>query len=225
MADLYLSDPPYNIAKMGGDTTNTKRSGKTIKNDEMSDDEFLAFLADAFARASDHMKAGAAFYIWHADSEGFNFRAACRAVNWDIRQCLIWDKGRLVPGRQDYQWRHEPCLYGWKAGAAHSWFSDRKQTTVLEFDRPSRNADHPTMKPVKLMAYQIQNSTKEGDVVLDTFLGSGSTLMAADQLGRVCYGLELDPRYMDVIRKRWWALQNDGEIEGWEQNTPALEAA
>lgn len=220
MADLYLSDPPYNV-----DYTGKTKEALKIENDKKSDTDFLAFLADAFARVSDHLKAGAAFYIWHADSEGFNFRAACRAVNWDIRQCLIWVKQSMVMGRQDYQWRHEPCLYGWKAGAAHSWFSDRKQTTVLEFDRPSRNADHPTMKPVKLMAYQIQNSTKEGDVVLDTFLVSGSTLMAADQLGRVCYGLELDPRYMDVIRKRWWALQNDGEIEGWEQNTPALEVA
>jgi site-specific DNA-methyltransferase (adenine-specific) len=149
------------------------------------------------------MKPGAVFYIWHADSEGFNFRGACRDAGWTIRQCLIWRKNHMVMGRQDYHWQHEPCLYGWKEGAGHLWASDRKQTTILNFDRPSRNGEHPTMKPVALFEYQMLNNTKGGDIVLDSFGGSGTTLIAAEKNGRIARIMELDPKYVDVIVKRW----------------------
>ncbi|MEJ8752623.1 site-specific DNA-methyltransferase [Lagierella sp. ICN-221743] len=143
------------------------------------------------------------FYIWHADSEGYAFRGACNDVGWQIRQCLIWNKNSMVMGRQDYHWKHEPCLYGWKDGAAHLWASDRRQTTILDFDRPNRNAEHPTMKPVKLLDYQIQNNTNPGDKVLDLFGGSGTTLIACEQNDRESYLMELDPKYCDVIINRW----------------------
>lgn len=175
----------------------------TIENDSMDDVAFRTFLATAFTAADSVMAAGAAFYIWHADSEGFNFRGACRDVGWPVRECLIWSKNAFVMGRQDYQWKHEPCLYGWKEGAAHKWYSDRSQTTVIECERPSRNGDHPTMKPVKLFKYLMENSSKPGDIVLDSFGGSGTTLVAAEELGRVARVMELDPRYCDVIVKRW----------------------
>lgn len=149
------------------------------------------------------MKPGAVFYIWHADSEGYNFRKACVESGWKVRQCLIWHKNAMVMGRQDYHWQHEPCLYGWKDGAAHLWSSDRKQVTVLRFDRPSSSKEHPTMKPVGMIAYQITNNTKGEDVVLDLFLGSGTTLIAAENTKRICYGMELDPKYCDVIIQRW----------------------
>lgn len=169
----------------------------------MQDDKFLSFLVDAFKNANEIMKEGAVFYIWHADSEGYNFRAACKKVGWNIRQCLIWNKNSMVMGRQDYQWKHEPCLYGWKEGAGHLWASDRKQTTVLEFQRPSKSELHPTMKPVALFDYCIKNNTKGGDVVLDLFCGSGTTIMACEQNGRIANCMEYDPRYVDVIIKRW----------------------
>jgi site-specific DNA-methyltransferase (adenine-specific) len=168
------------------------------------------------------MKPGAAFYIWHTDFEGYNFYKACNEAGWKVRQCLVWVKNTLVMGRKDYQYKHEPCLYGWAEGtgsyyeekhepclygwtegAGHSWYSDRKQSTVLEFDRPTRSALHPTMKPVALFAYLIGNSSKAGDNVLDSFGGSGTTVMACEQLGRNAYLCELDPRYCDVIIKRW----------------------
>ena len=158
------------------------------------------------------MKPGAVFYIWHADSEGFNFRAACRECGWTVRQCLIWKKSSLVMGRQDYQWQHEPCLYGWKDGAGHLWASDRKQTTILEFDKPKKNDVHPTMKPVKLFDYQIRNNTKEKDVVLDLFGGSGTSIVACEQNGRICYTMELDPRYVDVIIDRWEKLTGEKAV-------------
>lgn len=141
-----------------------------------------------------------------------------------LKQCLIWVKQSLVMGRQDYQWKHEPILYGWKSGEAHNWYSDRKQTTVLEFDRPSRNAEHPTMKPINILAYLIQNSSKGGDLVYDSFLGSGSTLIASEQTGRLCYGTELDPSYVDVCRKRYAKfISPDNELpENWEELTPAI---
>ena len=145
------------------------------------------------------------FYIWHADSEGYNFRGALHDVGWTVRECLIWVKNSLVLGRQDYQWRHEPCLYGWKDGT-HLWASDRKQTTVIEMDRPVRNGMHPTMKPVGLFDYQIKNNTREGDVVLDLFGGSGTTLIACEQNGRKSRLMELDPKYVDVIVNRWQKL-------------------
>ena len=149
------------------------------------------------------MDDGAAFYVFHADSKGDVFRNALSAVGLTVRECLVWVKNSMVLGRQDYQWKHEPCLYGWKDGAAHKWYSDRKQTTVLEFDRPTANREHPTMKPIPLIAYLISNSTKAGDVVLDVFGGSGTTLLACEKLGRTCWTMELDPHYCDVILQRW----------------------
>ena len=196
--DMWLTDPPYNVAYEGG----TKEK-LTIKNDSMGDDQFRQFLRDAYTAADAVMKPGSVFYIWHADSEGYNFRGAAKDANWKVRQCLIWKKSSLVLGRQDYQWQHEPCLYGWKEGASHLWASDRKQTTILEFDKPSRNGEHPTMKPVALFEYQLLNNTKGGDIVLDSFGGSGTTLIAAEKNGRVARLMELDPKYCDVIVKRW----------------------
>lgn len=175
----------------------------------MDNDSFRQFLVDAFTSANEVMRGGAVFYIWHADSEGYNFRGACNDVGWKVRECLIWNKNCMVMGRQDYQWKHEPCLYGWKDGASHVWASDRKQTTVLDFARPNRNDIHPTMKPVALFAYQIKNNTYKGDAVLDTFGGSGSTLIACEQLGRKCFMCELDEHYVDVIVKRYIDFTNN----------------
>ena len=181
-------------------------TGLTIQNDKQGDAPFRQFLTDAFTSANAVMKPGAVFYIWHADSEGFNFRAACKDAGWQVRQCLIWNKSALVMGRQDYHWKHEPCLYGWKEGAAHLWASDRKQTTVMNFDKPQRNGEHPTMKPLALIAYQVSNNTKGEDIVLDQFGGSGTTLITCEQLGRKCFMMELDPKYCDVIVARWRKL-------------------
>lgn len=196
--DLLLTDPPYNVDYEG----KTKDKLK-IQNDKMDDEKFREFLRSAFFCADSVMKPGAVFYIWHADSEGYNFRGACRDVGWEVRQCLIWKKNSMVMGRQDYQWKHEPCLYGWKGGAGHLWAADRKQTTILEFDRPTQSTLHPTMKPIALFDYQIRNNTKGGDIVLDLFAGSGTTIMACEQNGRTAYCMEYDPRYIDVIIKRW----------------------
>lgn len=198
LSDMWLTDPPYNVAYVG----KTKNALK-IKNDAMKDEQFREFLRDAYATADVVMKPGAVFYIWHADSEGYNFRGAARDVGWTVRQCLIWQKQHMVMGRQDYHWQHEPCLYGWKEGAGHLWASDRKQTTLLKFDRPSRNGEHPTMKPVDLFQYVMLNNTKGGDLVLDSFGGSGTTMIAAEKNGRVARLMELDPVYCDVIVKRW----------------------
>lgn len=200
-ANLLVTDPPYNV-----DYEGKTKDSLTIKNDNMGDNQFKQFLTDSFSNANEVMKEGASFYIWHADSEGYNFRSACKDVSWKVRQCLIWNKNTMVMGRQDYQWKHEPCLYGWKDGASHNWYSDRKQTTVLEFDKPLRNEMHPTMKPVNLIGYLICNSSKNGDVVLDIFGGSGTTLIACEQLERQCRMMELDPKYCDVIIKRWETL-------------------
>jgi site-specific DNA-methyltransferase (adenine-specific) len=196
--DMWLTDPPYNVAYEG----KTKDALK-IQNDSMSDDQFRQFLRDSYVAADAVMKAGAVFYIWHADSEGYNFRGAAQDAGWKVRQCLIWKKQTMVMGRQDYHWKHEPCLYGWKDGAGHLWAADRKQTTILEFDRPSRNGEHPTMKPVALFEYQMLNNTKGSDIVLDSFGGSGTTMIAAEKNGRVSRLMELDPKYCDVIIKRW----------------------
>ncbi|MEI7955452.1 MAG: ParB N-terminal domain-containing protein, partial [Verrucomicrobiota bacterium] len=157
-ADMLLTDPPYNVAYQGGTAEKL-----TIKNDALGDVAFRQFLRDAFTTATTVMKPGAVFYIWHADSEGYNFRGACKDAGLTVRQCLIWKKSSLVMGRQDYHWRHEPCLYGWKDGSGHLWAADRKQTTILEFDKPSRNGEHPTMKPVALFEYQMLNNTKGAD--------------------------------------------------------------
>lgn len=196
--DMWLTDPPYNVAYEG-----KTKDALTIKNDEMGDDQFRQFLRDAYVAADVVMKPGAVFYIWHADSEGYNFRGAAQDAGWKVRQCLIWKKSSMVMGRQDYHWKHEPCLYGWKEGAGHLWAADRKQTTILEFDKPSRNGEHPTMKPVALFEYQMLNNTKGGDMVLDSFGGSGTTLIAAEKNGRIARLMELDPKYCDVIVKRW----------------------
>lgn len=201
MADLYLTDPPYNVDYVG----KTKDALK-IQNDSMSDDNFRTFLTDAFLAANDNIKKGASFYIWHADSEGFNFRYAVKANGWLLKQTLIWVKNSLVMGRQDYQWKHEPCLYGWKDGSSHNWYGDRKQTTTLEFNRPTRADLHPTMKPLDLWGYQIKNSSKKGDIVLDSFGGSGTTIIACEQLERRGYCMELDAHYCDVIIARWEKL-------------------
>lgn len=197
-ADLLLTDPPYNVAYEGG----TKKRD-AIENDSMGGDEFRKFLANAFFAADNVMKPGAVFYIWHADLEGYNFRGACCDIGWKVRQCIIWNKNNAMFGRQDYQWKHEPCLYGWKEGAGHLWASDRKQTTVINWERPSKSEIHPTMKPVGLFDYQIKNNTKGGDIVLDLFNGSGTTIMACEQNGRIAYAMELDPRYVDAAIKRW----------------------
>jgi DNA modification methylase len=209
-ADLLVTDPPYNVA-LGMDETpeeakkrNRRTDGLTIQNDSMSDDDFRQFLRDVYSAADASMKPGATFYIWYAEPDAnCAFRLAARDAGWKIRQCLIWNKNSLVMGRQDYHWKHEPCLYGWKDGAAHFWASDRSQTTVLDFNKPSRNGEHPTMKPVELFQYQVENSSKKGGMVLDLFGGSGTTLIACEKTGRQARLMELDPRYCDVIVKRW----------------------
>ena len=201
-SDLWLTDPPY-IVNYGQNMITGDEKDRTIMNDNMDDASFHDFLLKVNKNAVEHMKPGATFYICHADSEGYNFRGAAREAGLTVRQCLIWKKDSLVLGRQDYQWIHEPILVGWKDGAAHSWYNDRKQTTVLEFDRPKKSELHPTMKPVPLFVYLIQNSTKEGDVVMDLFGGSGTTIIACEQTGRVGYTMELDEHYASVIVDRW----------------------
>ena len=196
--DMLLTDPPYNVAYEG-----KTADALTIQNDSMSDASFRTFLRDAFAAADAAMKPGAVFYIWHAPTEGDNFIGACKDTNWKVRQCLMWRKNSMVMGRQDYHWRHEPCLYGWKGGAGHLWASDRKQTTILDFDRPTCSLEHPTMKPVALFEYQLLNNTKGGDLCLDLFGGSGTTLIACEKNGRYARVMELDPKYCDVIVRRW----------------------
>lgn len=198
LADMLLTDPPYNVAYEG-----KTKDKLTIENDSMDNDSFRQFLVDAFTNADAVMKTGAVFYIWHADSEGYNFRGACFDIGWKVRQCLIWKKNTMVMGRQDYHWKHEPCLYGWKEGASHLWASDRKQTTIIEWDRPTKADIHPTMKPIGLFDYQIKNNTKGDDIVLDLFNGSGTTIMACEQNGRIARCMELDPRYVDATIKRW----------------------
>lgn len=219
-ADMYLTDPPYNVAYEG------KTEDKlTIQNDSMEDSAFYQFLVDSFVAADSVMNEGAAFYVWHADSEGYNFRGACRAVEWELRECLIWNKNTMVLGRQDYQWKHEPCLYGWKGGAAHNWYSDRKQTTVIDMNKPNRNAEHPTMKPVQLFAYLMENSSKPGDIILDSFCGSGTTLIACEQMGRVARVLELDSKYCDVIVERYINLVGSSDGVAVERNGEMIKYA
>lgn len=244
-ADMVFTDPPYNVDYEGGTTEKMK-----IENDNLTDADFYQFLYDSFLAAVKVTKKGGGIYICHADSEGLNFRAAMRDSGWLVKQCLIWVKNSLVLGRQDYQWKHEPILYGWKPGAAHKWYGGRKNTTVVEddagvtvanhgdhqivsffngernvafkatnlelisndgeenssivrFDKPKRNGDHPTMKPITLCAHGIMNSSKPGDKVLDMFGGSGSTLIACEQTGRHCRIIEFEPKYADVVIRRW----------------------
>lgn len=246
LADMILTDPPYNVNYGDKGATyeklgyNTGFKDRKILNDNMESSQFQLFLTDAFTAGNAVLKPGGAFYIWHGESESYNFRQACINVGWQVRQCLIWNKNALVLGRQDYQWKHEPCLYGWKDGATHYFIDDRSYTTVIEDNidinklklseardllrqllspkvpttvideaKPTKSAEHPTMKPVKLMARLINNSTKPGQIVLDLFGGSGSTLIAAEQLNRRCYLMELDPKYVDVIIDRYEALTGD----------------
>lgn len=209
--DLVITDPPYNVAYKGG-----TKDKLTIKNDDLSNEEFENLLRDFYVNAFVFMKEGAGIYVFHADSEGEKFRRYFRESNLKLTQCLIWLKNSLVLGRQDYQWQHEPVLfggkeytdhdpvlYGWKEGEKHRWYNNRKQTTLLKFDRPQRNAEHPTMKPIPLIGYLINNSSKPEDLIFDFFMGSGSTLIAAEQLNRRCFGCELDPKYCDVIVDRY----------------------
>lgn len=194
-ANLVVTDPPYNV--------NVEETAGKIKNDDMSDADFFQFLFNMFVNVEQSMEDDASIYVFHADTEGLNFRKAFKDAGFYLSGCCIWKKNALVLGRSPYQWQHEPVLYGWKQKGKHQWFSDRKQTTIWEYDRPKSSKEHPTMKPVQLMAYPIQNSSMRGTLILDPFLGSGSTLIAADQTGRICYGIELDEKFVDVIVKRY----------------------
>lgn len=231
LADLVVTDPPYNVAIENS-------QGMKIQNDNMGDNQFLEFLTEAFGNMNASLKKGGAFYVWFASREHINFETALKENDLEVRQELIWNKSSLVLSRQDYQWKHEPCLYGWKDGEAHYFIDDRKQTTVIEDkkpdikkmkkeemrellekiysdkisstvmneDKPFVNDLHPTMKPIKLLARQIKNSSKMGEKVLDLFGGSGSTLITCEQLNRKCYMMEYDPVYVDVIIERWEAF-------------------
>ena len=195
LANMVLTDPPYNV--------DVEETAGKIKNDNMADEDFYKFLFAAFVCMEQNMAQDASIYVFHADTQGLNFRKAFHDAGFYLSGCCIWKKNALVLGRSPYQWRHEPCLFGWKLGGKHQWYSDRKQTTVWEYDRPKASKDHPTMKPVALMAYPIQNSCMSNCIVLDPFLGSGSTLIACEETNRICYGIELDEKFADVIVKRY----------------------
>lgn len=245
VCDLYLTDPPYNVDYTGG----TKDALK-IQNDFMEVEEFRKFLTEAFKQAAAELKPGGAFYIWYSTSATKSFIASAETAGLIIHQNLIWNKNTFVLGRQDYHWKHEPCLYGWKEGS-HYFIEDRTQSTVFEADsididkmkkeelkellrellksevpvdvldekKPARSVEHPTMKPVRLMGTLIKNSTRPGETVLDTFAGSGSTLIACEQLGRRCFSMELDPRFVDVIIDRWEKLTgNKAQLIKEEEN-------
>lgn len=205
---LIVTDPPYNVDYEGGTKDRLK-----IQNDNMKPDDFydflLGFYTAAFSKAAD----GCPIYVFHADTEGINFRKAFKDAGFKLSQCLIWLKNSIVMGRQDYHWKHEPCLYGWKEGAAHPWYTDRKQTTILEFDRPTRSEDHPTMKPVDLFVYIIKNSSKQRDLVGDSFTGSGTTLISCEQSWRQARCLELEPGYVDVNVRRWSKYMRDNHLD------------
>lgn len=250
--DLYLTDPPYNVA-LGQHMRpselkqlHRRTDGLVIENDAWDDeDAFVAFLKSAFDNALGVMRPGAAFYIWHAHTESHAFFEACMCAGFEVRQCLVWAKNTFALGRQDYQWKHEPCLYGWKEGAAHYFkdarnlttvfedaysanvekmkkselqalvkemLSDGVSTTVIHEDKPAASREHPTMKPIRLMGRLIQNSSRPGQTVLDSFGGSGSTLMACEQLGRKCLTMELDPHYCDVIIERWEMMTGEKAV-------------
>ena len=245
LADCLVTDPPYNV-NYEDIATSHKHKSKTRKNSDIANDnlpqeEFIAFLTAAFNCASEAMRPGAAYYIWHADTKGWEFRTALFNANFQLRQTLMWVKNSLILGRNDYQWKHEPCLYGWKDGAAHYFTEDRAQSTVIEDaaidysklkkdellkivleltsdkipttviyeNKPTKNDIHPTMKPVKLMARLIRNSTRPKELVLDLFGGSGSTMIAAEQIDRRCFMMEFDPKYCDAILARWEKLTGE----------------
>ncbi len=197
-ADMVFTDPPYNV-----DYTGKTKDALKIQNDKKDNAGFLEFLTDSIGNIAAYTKKGAGAYICHADSEGLNFRTAFIGAGFQMKQCVIWNKNVMVMGRQDYHWKHEPILYGWQEGEAHAFYGGRTQTTVWDIPRPSRSESHPTMKPVELVERAIMNSSKAEDIILDTFLGSGTTVIAAEKTGRICYGIELDPKYIDVIVKRW----------------------
>ena len=203
-ANLVVTDPPYNVNYEG-------TAGK-IKNDNLADEKFYQFLFDAFSNIEKVMADDASIYVFHADTEGLNFRKAFSDAGFYLSGCCIWKKPSLVLGRSPYQWQHEPCLYGWKKSGKHQWYSDRKQTTIWEFEKTKKNTDHPTMKPIPLLAYPIQNSSMSNTLVLDPFGGSGSTLIACEQTDRDCYTIELDEKYCDVIVKRY--IEQTGTSDG-----------
>ena len=194
-ANLVITDPPYNV--------NYEGSAGKIKNDNLADDAFYNFLLDAYTQMHSAMADDASIYVFHADTEGLNFRRAFADAGFYLSGCCIWKKQSLVLGRSPYQWQHEPCLYGWKKNGKHQWYTGRKETTIWEFDKPKKNGDHPTMKPIPLLAYPIMNSSMSNSVVLDPFGGSGSTLIACEQTDRICYTIELDEKFCDVIVKRY----------------------
>ena len=199
--DLVLTDPPYNVDYEGQD-------GMKIQNDKQSDEDFYNFLLSAFKNMFEHTKPGGVIYCFHADTEGLNFRNAFKNAGFKLAECLIWVKNSLVLGRQDYQWRHEPCLYGWKEGAGHYFVDDRTQDTILEYDKPRNNNLHPTQKNIELVSKLILNSSRKDETILDLFGGSGTTLIAAEQLGRNTLMMELDEKYADVIVKRFITLKH-----------------
>ncbi|MGI6608793.1 MAG: site-specific DNA-methyltransferase [Erysipelotrichaceae bacterium] len=203
-ANLILTDPPYNVAFKSSD-------GLTIQNDSMKNNDFYKFLFLSFKNMAEHLENGGAAYIFHADTEGLNFRKAFIDAGFHLAGCCIWVKDSLVLGRSDYQWQHEPILYGFMQNGKHPWYSDRKQTTIWNFDKPKKNSNHPTSKPLDLLAYPINNSTQANAIVIDTFGGSGSTLMACEQMNRICYTMELDEKYASVILRRYVEDTNDSE--------------
>lgn len=203
-ANLVLTDPPYNV--------NVEETAGKIMNDNMSDGDFYNFLLAAYKCMNEHLADDGSIYVWHADTEGLNFRKAFKEAGFQLSGCCIWKKNSLVLGRSPYQWIHEPCLFGWKQKGKHQWYADRKQTTVWEYDKPKSSPDHPTTKPIPLMAYPIKNSTMTNGIVLDPFLGSGSTLIACCETNRVCRGIELDPKFVDVEVMRFQKyLADNGE--------------
>lgn len=203
-ANLVITDPPYNV--------NYEGSAGKIKNDNMADDAFYNFLLAAYTQMHSAMADDASIYVFHADTEGLNFRRAFADAGFYLSGCCIWKKQSLVLGRSPYQWQHEPCLFGWKKNGKHQWYTGRKETTIWEFDKPKKNGDHPTMKPIPLLAYPIMNSTMSNAVVLDPFGGSGSTLIACEQTDRICYTVELDEKFCDVIVKRY--IEQVGSSDG-----------
>ena len=203
-ANLILTDPPYNVAFKSSD-------GLTIQNDSMKNNDFYEFLFSSFKNMAEHLENGGAAYIFHADTEGLNFRKAFIDAGFHLAGCCIWVKDSLVLGRSDYQWQHEPVLYGFMQNGKHPWYSDRKQTTIWNFDKPKKNSNHPTSKPLDLLSYPINNSTQANAIVIDTFGGSGSTLMACEKMNRICYTMELDEKYASVILRRYVEDTNDSE--------------
>ncbi len=222
-ANLVVTDPPYNV--------NYEGSAGKIKNDNMANEAFYEFLLSAFKNTAAIMADDASIYVFHADTEGLNFRRAFADAGFYLSGCCIWKKQSLVLGRSPYQWQHEPVLFGWKKGGKHQWYAGRKETTIWEYDKPKKNADHPTMKPIQLLAYPIMNSSMSNTLIVDPFGGSGSTLIACEQTERSCYTIELDPKFCDVIVKRYIeqagsdekvSCQRDGLTYRFEELDPAV---